>query len=164
MTEPSSLDARALVSEIRETLAGVTEGDWEVGDLVPHEPIPIESDGAPIATVLNAEDFPCLDDDKYDRVDAEAQATARLFAASKRLLTAALGLIEQQQEEIARLRSAPQEQVIEIDEDGKVRGEAPKQFRDPGCSCGPYDAGATRGRDSFCPVHGRARTSRAVRS
>jgi hypothetical protein len=36
----------------------------------------------PIATVLNFDDFPCADDDDCERIDAEAQATARLIAAA----------------------------------------------------------------------------------
>lgn len=43
---------------------------------------------APIAYVLNYDEFPCADEDQLDQIDSQAVATARLFAASPDLLKA----------------------------------------------------------------------------
>jgi hypothetical protein len=75
--EVTSLDARALVSEIQQLLEATGfDKRWT----------PAHED----ATALN------LMDDGY------REPNARLLAAAPRLLTAALGLIEQQQEEIRK--------------------------------------------------------------
>lgn len=42
----------------------------------------------PVATVLNADDFPCCVDEDVETLDMEAQANARLIAAAPDLLNA----------------------------------------------------------------------------
>jgi hypothetical protein len=42
----------------------------------------IKKDGAPIAVVYRSDDFPCLEDDEREDVDAEANATGRVMAAA----------------------------------------------------------------------------------
>ena len=54
----------------------------------PGEAIEIRRGGALIATVHNFYEFPCLDDDRLEEVDAEAKRTANIFAASDDLLRA----------------------------------------------------------------------------
>ena len=62
----------------------------DIDEIAIGEPITIfVGDGsAPIATVHNFDDFPCADEDQLDEIDAQAQATARLFCASPELLKA----------------------------------------------------------------------------
>ena len=74
-----------------------TPGPWQSND--GDEPaccrISIEKDGAILAEVLNADDFPCLaDDDEIHRVDEEARANARLIAAAPALYEALKDLLD----------------------------------------------------------------------
>lgn len=61
-----------------------TPGPWEadLADADEQENISIEVDGSHIATVFNAEEFTCLEDDERPAVDVMARATARLIAAA----------------------------------------------------------------------------------
>lgn len=72
-------------------MATYTRGEWEVNpDFEPGDDISIEVQGAPIATVLGTDSFPCLDEDDHDipAIQAENAATARLIAAAPDLLAA----------------------------------------------------------------------------
>jgi hypothetical protein len=60
-----------------------TPGPWEVDDCGN-----VCGEGAALATVFGAEDFPCLPEEDYDAVNVECAANARLMAAAPELLAA----------------------------------------------------------------------------
>lgn len=67
-----------------------TPGPWEanLADADEQENISIEAQGSFIATVFNAEEFPCLEDDERPAVDVMARATAHLIKAAPALYAA----------------------------------------------------------------------------
>jgi hypothetical protein len=112
----TSMDARALVSEIRQLLEAATPGPWRWD---PHASHPTE-----MPELLGADDQTVChfgDREQYYPTEGSApgDADAALIAAAPRLLTAALGLIEQQQEALQDISSRfPAPEILnEIDAD-----------------------------------------------
>lgn len=64
-------------------MAEHTPGPWEVDDCGN-----ICGQGAALAQVFGAEDFPCIPEEDYDDVNLECAANARLIAAAPDLLAA----------------------------------------------------------------------------
>jgi hypothetical protein len=97
MTDPDRETDAARVQAIRARVEKATEGLWALeGD----EPltgyrIAIEVDGAPVAEVLNADDFPCLtEDDEIERCDRQARADADFIAHARSDIPYLLSLLE----------------------------------------------------------------------
>jgi hypothetical protein len=136
MTEPvTSLDARALVSEIRQLLEKITPGEWEA-EAEEHDGLHVLRFGSALESRGNYESHHLIEyqhdvypEDGDGAQYAEADANARFIAAAPRLLTAVLGLIEQQQEEIRKLRRrtmvalcSPCTRLVEAMEDAEIVG------------------------------------------
>jgi hypothetical protein len=108
----TALDARALVSEIRQLLEAATPGPWRWD---PHASHPTE-----MPELLGADDQTVCsfgDREQYYSTEGSApgDADAALIAAAPRLLTAALGLIEQQQAAMTVLVESSQTAVNFLD-------------------------------------------------
>jgi hypothetical protein len=66
-----------------------TPGPWEVEtDNLPYGQITISLEGAPIANVLNVEDFPCIEEECVEHQNEESISNAYLMAAAPDLLDA----------------------------------------------------------------------------
>lgn len=100
-----------LLSQAREALGKIQKlrdasgdpGKWEANleDSEVGESITIEADGAQIAIVMNADEFPCIDEEDVAACDARARATAVEIAAlhgvSPSLLTLVSALLEERE-------------------------------------------------------------------
>lgn len=85
------MTADAQADGIGEIMTECTPGTWFVDK--DESDFTVSTDhGQIICRVLHADDFPCLEEGTEDHMDDEARANARLIAAAKDLLAAAVKL------------------------------------------------------------------------
>ena len=77
-------------------MSAYTPGPWEAdfGDFESGDSVNITASGAIIASVLGADSFPCLDDERLPGFEIELKANARLIAAVPDLLEACKRLLD----------------------------------------------------------------------
>ena len=100
-------------------MSAYTPGPWEAdfGDFESGDSVNITASGAIIASVLGADSFPCLDDERLPGFEIELKANARLIAAVPDLLEACKRV-----ENIARAYASPASYQRLVDAIAKAEG------------------------------------------
>lgn len=108
----------------------IPPGPYTIEDSPEFSDIGIEKDGAILATVFNADSFPCADDSQLNEIDAQARALAHLFAAAPDLLATLERIQEMSADDIGNGRvSVLYSSVYQINADARAaialaKGEA----------------------------------------